>query len=201
MMFFIFTSQADLPHARRLAESVRKMPADACVVRDAADAAGPSLAGEMVTNFPRNGRLRGSECVAGMLDVMHVHCRGHRVVAKLDADCRLDITGLCWLLAARDGEARGFRIGRHDWSGIWSVETHELASIRRAMRCHRCLFCPEASIVRRVFSARLRVATHPQPAVSWLPGTEFPRAPLVTLPSRLRGSERSAAIDALMSAR
>lgn len=188
MIAFIFTSLADLPGARAVRDHLVGHGVRCLIARDDK---GELAGGEIRTSFPRGGRLVGTDCVAGIFETMAMHAADEPVVAKVDADTRLDEEGITWLAGAESsGRAHGFAVGSHAWSGIWSLPAAAIGHCLREMHRHKRCWCPEASLVRRVFAGAIGWDVHPRKLAVWRPGIEEP-SPGSTLPSGLSRDMRN----------
>lgn len=195
---FIFTSLADLPGARALAEDRREVGWQVTVALDFLEQPERLLPGEIVTTFPRRGKLNGSDCVSGILQTMRASTA--RVLVKLDADMRLTPAGGTWLMNASDGP-RGFTLGSSPWIGAWALPSAALPhAIRKSFSAGICRTCGESKISHWILR---RLGTNPAVAPPravqvWRTGRPLhPDAFLLTLPSFLSPAARAAELTAL----
>lgn len=190
---FVFAARADAAAATWCKESLAAQGVAARIVADGMEAVWTAHDPDLVSRFPRHGRLRGTECAAGMLKTMRLAATDAHVALKVDADTRLSAATGAWLASCPTGTARGIPIGRYGWSGIWAVPVEHLASAAAIIGKANCADCPEARLVFCAFRAmRLTLETTPVPMAVWAPGRPFPReAPAVTLPTSLRGNRRT----------
>lgn len=202
MIAFIFSSRRDAGAARLCKEDLQARGVEAVIAFDEADS---DLAGDgdEVTDFPRQGRLFGVRCAAGMADLMARRSGGHLVTAKVDADTRLTSQGLHWLAGA-DERARGFHLdGISKWSGIWAAPSSIFPpASARFLRVTDCTGCPEAHLFWSYFKRWTGIERAPSGSLQvWRPGQEIrAEAWAVTLPGRMTTAERAAAVEVLHSA-
>ncbi len=198
MMAFIFASAADREIAHLCAGHLTRHGAAVLIALDANEShPSPPSAGEILTPFPRRGRLFGAACAIGIAENMAAHAGAHTVLAKIDADCWLSRDGYAWLAGAGP-KARGFPIAGHAWSGIWSAPSSVMfRAAERIARATQCTGCPEAflfhSYLRRhcgteasaVTTAQVWRSPRPIPPTTWL--ATLPSG----LPPQIRNTEAS----------
>lgn len=199
MIAFIFSSRRDAPAARLCAESLSRFPnVESRIVFDIADS---DLAeeGDLVSDFPRNGRLFGMECAAGIADLIAANSNGHDVVAKVDADTRLTSAGVEWLEGATR-KARGFHLPKiSKWSGIWSAPASVMVGAGDKFRAAtKCEGCPEAHLFWSLFKRWTGIERAPAEALHIWRGGQIPDGVFcVTLPSALNSPTRALACSRL----
>ena len=204
MKAFIFASSNDAEPARICRQRLEGQDVEAVVVFDANDLPSEVFQGELLSSFPRNGRLFGVACAAGVSSIMAEHGGGHDVLAKVDADTVLSDDGIAWLKSATH-HAHGFSLGlRSKWSGIWAAPYSVFAvAAKRLPAATDCTGCPEAHLFWSFFKAHCGIRRMTSDKVQiWRIGRSIDKtAALVTLPSGLPKNERlSEAIELLTTA-
>jgi hypothetical protein len=192
MKAFIFSSLADRKMAHFCQDRLRRQGVDSLIVLDSNDGIEQAESGEIITDFPRRGRLFGAACSVGIARTMAEHADGHSVIAKVDADCWFSEQGIHWLSGVQS-KARGFRIAAHSWLGIWSATSDAMQrAAERIDRASKCTGCAESSIFRSYFQRFCGRETAPYNAVqTWRAGRPIrPDTWLATFPSGMTAEQR-----------
>lgn len=193
---FIFSSLADRPAAARLAASLHTAGWLCTVALDAAEDPGPLAAHEILTDFPRHGRLNGARCVTGILRTMASSEAPVRV--KLDADMRLTTAGLQWLSHATH-RPLGFALQKSQWLGAWAIPATLLhAAITASTGPGICRTCGESKITGFIFRRLAKPLSAHGAVQVWRAGRPIhPTAWLITLPSFLPPEVRAHDLEEL----
>ncbi len=192
MKAFIFSSLSDRPIAHLCQDRLRWQGVESLIVLDSNDGITKASDGEIITDFPRRGRLFGAACSTGIARTIAEHSAAHKVIAKIDADCWFSARGIDWLSRVQS-KARGFRLAAHSWLGIWSAtaESMQLAA-ERIDRATKCTGCAESSIFRSYFQRFCGTDRAPDDACQvWRSGRAIHENTwIATLPSGLSPTER-----------
>jgi hypothetical protein len=200
---FIFASRADAKISRQCAARLEKQGIEARVIADAAEGAWPAdCPPDRISRFPRGGRLKGTQCAAGIAQFMAGYWKqsGDRVLMKVDADTALSLSAARWLAECPAGEARGLRVGPWAWSGIWAAHRSAVATAGHLLARGQCADCPEARLTHLAFLSFLQPVVWMHAMGVWSPGRAWPpAAPAVTLPTSMRGNRRDEAAAGLFA--
>jgi hypothetical protein len=193
MKAFIFSSASDRPIAHLCRDRLQSQGVDSIIVLDSNDGITQANDGEIITDFQRRGRLFGAACSVGIARTIADHSAGHKIIAKIDADCWFSEQGIHWLSGVQS-KARGYRIAAHSWLGIWSAHAEVMhRAAERIDRATKCTGCAESSIFRSYFQRFSGKETAPDGTVqTWRAGRPiYPETWLATFPSGMKPEDRA----------
>lgn len=196
MKAFVFSSSGDREAAAFCCNHLRNLGIACVVVLE--DKPPDLAAGELVSTFPRNGRLFGAACSAGMASFMASEAGEHEVVAKVDADMRLSPEGVAWLAGAKE-KARGYSIGRKiRWCGCWAAPAFVFQEIADRLSKVDCEGCPESNLFHCAFKATCGIERMADAVQVWRAGRAINFCShVVTLPSGVPPEVRAAELRTL----